>query len=240
MPPVDLEALHRSLQTASKQKRITFWTRFCLDHEIAERAVPLFALSDDHVSVQPYGLDQRLILQRSTQMESLVITEVQKVVQDFAARTEEFEGLIYMMFWKDGNLILPLYIGKSEKYGKTQNLSANIAHIETNKSFFCRWGYNYAYHIGDLSAVVCPGHPQKKINRKYTKWAEKLFLSFPSKSPKLRRETYFWIEAWKHGSSGIWKEYGETSLTFLEYLLIGVASDLFSGLLLNEEGVNRR
>jgi hypothetical protein len=67
-----------------------------------------------------------------------------------------------------------------------------------------------------------------------------LFAAFPSETPQLRRETYFWIKAWKHGSTGIWKEYGETSLTFLEYLLIGVASDLFPDLLLNEEGVNRR
>jgi hypothetical protein len=145
-----------------------------------------------------------------------------------------------MMFWLDGNLVLPLYIGKSEKYGKNKNLSTNIANIKKNHHLFCRWGYNYAYHIGDLSAVVCPGHPQGKINRKYTKWAERLFTAFPSEKPELRRDTYFWIEAWKHGSAGIWKEYGETSLTFLEYLLIGVASDLFPDLLLNNEGVNRK
>jgi hypothetical protein len=41
------------------------------------------------------------------------------------------------------------------------------------------------------------------------------------------------------GAEGLWKSYGATSLTFLEYQLIGVASDLFADTLLNTEGVNR-
>ena len=39
--------------------------------------------------------------------------------------------------------------------------------------------------------------------------------------------------------AGLWTDYGARSLTFLEYLLIGVASDLFPDALLNTEGVNR-
>ena len=37
----------------------------------------------------------------------------------------------------------------------------------------------------------------------------------------------------------LWRGYGATLLTFLEYQLIGVASDLFPEILLNAEGVNR-
>jgi hypothetical protein len=173
----DLSELHRSLQTASKQRKIAFWTRFCSEHEIVESAVPLFALSDESVSVKPYGSNQRPMLQRSSQMNKVVISEVQKVIDDFNSGSEKYEGLVYMMFWLDDNLVLPLYIGKAEKYGKNKNLSANIANIEKNHHFFCRWGYNYAYHIGDLSAAVCPGHPQRKGKaksyQKYTKWAER-------------------------------------------------------------------
>jgi hypothetical protein len=44
---------------------------------------------------------------------------------------------------------------------------------------------------------------------------------------------------WKKGNIGIWKEFGEISLTFLEYLLIGVASKLFPNETLNQEGINR-
>jgi hypothetical protein len=91
-----------------------------------------------------------------------------------------------------------------------------------------------------LSAVICPGHPPERTNLKYVKWANRLFESYPSDSPQLRREVRFWVKAWKRGDVGIWKEYGTTSLTFLEYLLIGVASDLFPDTLLNDEGVNRK
>lgn len=107
-------------------------------------------------------------------------------------------------------------------------------------NFFCRWEDNYAYHIGDLSAVVCPNHSILKINLKYKKWANRLFESYPTPYPTLRRATYFWIHAWENGRVGIWKEFGSTSLTALEYHLISVASTVFPESLLNQEGVNRK
>ena len=183
---------------------------------------------------------KRFVLERSEPMESLVINEVKKVNDDFYSGKEHFEGLIYMMYRFSNNNVVPLYIGKSEKYGKNgRNLSANIKKIAYNKQKFCRWGYNYAYHVGDLSAVVCEGHPLKRQTQKYRKWAEMLFCKYPASLPKLRFPVYFWIKAWEKGSVGIWEDFGETSLTFLEYLLIGVGSDLFPTDLLNDEGVNR-
>ncbi|MBD2076702.1 hypothetical protein H6F86_22995 [Phormidium sp. FACHB-592] len=174
-------------------------------------------------------------------MENFVIDEVNKVLIDFQQGEEKYEGLIYMMYWLKNEQVLPLYIGKSEKYGKKgTNLSANIANISSNKSFFCRWGNNYAYHIGDLSAIVCPDHPSSQQNPKYRKWANCLFNSYPSNYPQLRKETYFWIHAWEKEKIGIWKEYGHSPLTALEYHLISVASVAFPTLLLNEEGVNRK
>jgi hypothetical protein len=171
-------------------------------------------------------------------MEARVISETKKVLIDYESGKGEYEGLIYMMFWPDDRLIIPLYIGKSEKYGrKSGNLSANIAEIEKNRHKFCRWGDNYRYHMGDLSAAVCPGHVRK--DPKYLKWANRLFERWDGSGPKLRRDTRFWIKAWRRGETGLWKEYGATSLTFLEYQMIGVASDLFPNVLLNEEGVNR-
>ena len=38
---------------------------------------------------------------------------------------------------------------------------------------------------------------------------------------------------------GIWEDFGPTRLTFLEYLLIGVASAVFPETLLNREGQSR-
>lgn len=170
-------------------------------------------------------------------MEQLIISEVSKVIEDFNNKTEIYDGLIYMMYREESNEIIPLYIGKSEKYGKSGNLSANIKNISGNKHNFCRWGNNYAYHIGDLSAVVF-GH-EKYQTRKYTKWADAIFESYPATELRLKFDVKFWIKAWKSSDTGIWEEFGETNLTFLEYLLIGVASSVFPNDLLNSEGVNR-
>jgi len=162
-----------------------------------------------------------------------------KVLIDYSSGNDLYEGLIYIMYRLSNN-VAPLYIGKSEKYGRySGNLSENIKGIANNKYKFCRWGYGYDYHIGDLSAVICKGHSENKVRNKYRKWADSLFVDYPSSSPKLKYPVYFWIKAWEKGEIGIWEDFGSTSLTFLEYLLIGIASDLFPEHLLNEEGVNR-
>jgi len=216
------------------------WDDFCRKNSILDKGVSLFECDGMHTEVLSYGKDNRSILKRSQEMEALVIHEVERVITDFNKGTNVYEGLIYLMFWKQDNRAVPLYIGKSEKFGKRgRNLSENIRDINRNKGKFCRWGYNYAYHIGDLSAVVCEGHLKDKINPKYQKWAKTIFKSFPSKTPELKRPVYFWITAWEKGNIGPWKEFGETSLTFLEYLLIGLCSCLFPEIILNEEGVNR-
>lgn len=217
------------------------WDNFCSKYKVLETGVSLFDNLDGTVSTFQYGKDQRWMLKRSLEMEKLVIKEVEKVIEDYQQNTNNYEGLIYMMYWVENQRVIPLYIGKSEKFGKAgNNLSENIKNIRSNKGFFCRWGYNYAYHIGDLSAIVCVGHNKEKVNPKYTKWAEKLFVNWPSTYPQLKQETYFWMQAWNSNNIGIWPEFGITTLTFLEYLLIGVANVLFPDNLLNKEGVNRR
>lgn len=223
------------------EPQLNLWNEFCNQYFQNKFAVPLFSTTGKFVDIKMYGNNNRILLKRSDPMESLLIEEVNKVLADFKQGENGYEGLIYMMYWLDAQQVIPLYVGKSEKYGKQgNNLSANICNIASNKSFFCRWGDNYAYHIGDLSAVVCPNHPLSKINLKYKKWANRLFESYPTPYPTLRQSTYFWIHAWERNSVGIWKEFGHTSLTALEYHLISVASTLFPDVLLNQEGVNRR
>ena len=223
------------------EPQLTLWNEFCNQYFQDKFAIPLFSTDRNLVNTKLYGRNNRILLKRSDQMEALVIEEVNKVLTDFQQKTNRYEGLIYMMYWLDGQQVIPLYIGKSEKYGKKgNNLSSNIKNISHNKSFFCRWGDNYAYHIGDLSAVVCLNHPQSKMNRKYEKWADRLFESYPTLHPTLRQATYFWIHAWENGSVGIWIEFGSTALTALEYHLISVASTVFPSSLLNQEGVNRK
>ena len=109
----------------------------------------------------------------------------------------------------------------------------------SEKDKFARWGDNYAYHIGDLSAAVLINHPVEKRNPKYSAWAATLFRSTPTDKPKLAFDIYFWAKAWKSTDVGVWPELSSTRLAFLEYLLIGVASTAFDGSLLNYEGKNR-
>jgi len=135
---------------------------------------------------------------------------------------------------------VPLYIGKAGRHGRSgAAISANIASIRANAGRFARWGYNYDYHTGDLSAAVLPGHARFKVKPKYTRWAQRLFQEVPIGAPLLRVEARFWCGAWGPRSPSIWREFGACPLTFAEYLLIGVAGLLFSASLLNDEGVNR-
>jgi hypothetical protein len=173
-------------------------------------------------------------------MESLVRRECTKLIDDWRSKAHFFDGMLYLMGVDEPNGVVPLYIGKAETLGKGNgNLSANIRGIERDTSKFARWGDNYAYHIGDLSAVVLPGHDPKHITRKYTAWADELFVDYPAENPRLKRPVYFWAKAWSRNEMGVWEEFGPTRLTFLEYLLIGVASSAFGGVLLNREGQNR-
>jgi hypothetical protein len=70
------------------------------------------------------------------------------------------------------------------------------------------------------------------------RWADRLFKNHPSEKPKLKAPVYFWIKAWKKGETGIWPDFGPTTLTFLESLLIGIAADLFPHQLLNDGGLH--
>jgi hypothetical protein len=198
--------------------------------------VPLFAEDAGTVVTSAYGHDHRILLRRSASMEALVIREVSNVIAPASAS----DGILYMMLWRDDGRVLPLYIGKAGRYGRgAGNVSANLLNIDRNFGKFARWGSNYAYHIGDLSAAVCHGHASTKIVPKYRRWAERLFVEVPSECPRLRRPVLFWGAAWSPASRSIWTGFGSTSLAFEEYLLIGVASLLFPETLLNTEGVNR-
>lgn len=209
---------------------------------MAAQAVPLFDVENDLVvRTQLKGTaNPRLILKRSPEMEALVLREVDTLVDDWQRQEHAYDGLIYVIFTLSDNRVRPLYIGKAESLGRGRgNLSANLIGLQRDKGKFARWGDNYAYHIGDLSAAVLPGHDPSKVVEKYRSWARKLFLTSPTDQPTLRQPVWFWAKAWKSSDVGIWADFGPTRLSFLEYLLIGVASAAFTDDLLNREGQNR-
>jgi hypothetical protein len=218
-------------------QKVELWQRFCQAQGIRTGAVPLFETAEGlHVVSRQLGRDGRLVLQRSNEMESMIISKVNSVLAPASLN----EGLLYMMCWLREEQVLPLYIGKAGRYGrKDGNISANLARPDRDRSKFARWGSNYAYHLGELSAVACPGHSANKQSPKYKRWAERLFLNFPAEQPQLREQTYFWCTAWSAASPSIWSDFAPCSLAFQEYLLIGVAGILYPMFLLNQEGINR-
>ena len=212
------------------------WDAFCARFNVVGDCVPLFA-TDDHnnVEVKTIGKAQRLSLVRSQDCEELILEVTDQLVPDWTSGTKKFDGMLYMMGWKRSEGFVPLYIGKTESTGRGGGLSVNIANLRTDKSKFARWGDNHAYHIGDLSACVLPGYDESKKVPKYRAWADCLFVEGTA---RLREPVYFWAIPWDRTQTGIWEEFGPTSLAFLEYLLIGVAGGN-SPDLLNREGLSR-
>lgn len=227
----------------AEQAAVQIWRRFCKRFDVVQQSVPLFASDEAGVVAHRMigrGSSIRPALMRSPSMEALLLAETRKLVDDWQAGTHRYDGLIYFMGWRAEDEFIPLYIGKTETFGKgAGNLSANIKRLERDRSKFARWGDNYAYHVGDLSACVLPGHAEKKRSTKYQSWAATMFEVVPSVMPRLRRPVHFWATAWDHSQAGIWEELGPTSLAFLEYMLIGVASRITPNLL-NREGQARR
>ncbi|MGD9310023.1 MAG: hypothetical protein PVG51_12825 [Desulfosarcina sp.] len=221
--------------------KLKLWIDFCKRFRIGDLGVPLFNVTNRSVSILTIGRGPgRHVLQRSAAMDKLIVSEVQKVNDDHKKGLGRYDGLIYLMYKMRGDLVIPVYVGKALKHrqGTDDRLSATLQAIERNQDKFCRWGYGYAYHVGGLSAIVCPGHPDEKKAQKYVRWADRLFKNHPSKKPKLKAPVYFWIKAWKKGETGIWPDFGPTTLTFLESLLIGIAADLFPHQLLNDGGLH--
>ncbi len=212
------------------------WDAFCARFHVVKDCVPLFATdSDGDVQFKRVGKTQKPILLRSKDCEALILSVTDTLVPDWTSGTKNFDGMLYMMGWKHDGRFVPLYIGKTESTGRGGGLSVNITNLHSDKSKFARWGDNYAYHVGDLSACVLPGHDESKKVPKYRAWADCLFVDGTA---KLREPVYFWATAWDSSQTGIWEEFGPTSLAFLEYLLIGVAGGI-SPCLLNREGLSR-
>ncbi|WP_368542316.1 hypothetical protein [Enterobacter soli] len=222
-------------------QRKALWDAFCHRQQIIENSTHLFDTDQESfVRVRQVGkVLSRNILSRSESMEARVISQTNILLEDIASQCDRFDGLIYMMFLRQHDDVVPLYIGKAESKGRSNPISANIKDVARVKDKFARWGDNYQYHIGDLSASVLPGHDARYVTMKYQNWAERLFVSYPAVRPQLKQDIWFWCKAWNKNDAGIWPEFGATRLSFLEYLLIGVASSLFPDTLLNREGHNR-
>lgn len=149
---------------------------------------------DGSVEIFRYGRDGRPMLRRSAAMEAILMETVEAIL---AAAPSGAEGLTYMMHRLDERgRVVPLYVGKAGRHGRSgAAVSANIAAIRANTSRFARWGYNYAYHMGDLSAAALPGHAASKVQPKYARWARRLFRDASTATPRPIMEARFWCAA---------------------------------------------
>lgn len=223
----------------SNGSKLALWNNFVSAHQIDTDSVPLFTINEGRVASFAYGRDQRLVLKRSDDMELLMRRLGQQLMKEFSQQSIVHDGILYLMFRRQNDGVIPLYFGKAEILGRGDaNLSANISDLATGDGKFGRWGYNYAYHFGDLSAVTLPGHPEGKKTRKYDDW-RKALLTQQADSLTTNGDIRFWACLWGPDRQSIWRDFGTTRLAFEEYLLIGVASELFPNDLLNREGRNR-
>jgi len=205
------------------------WTDHYVD---TENPIPLFE-TDENLTVEynNYGKDDRRILKRSEEMESLVREDGRKVINDWSTSDDTYDGLIYLMYWLEDGNIIPLYVGKAGKYGRDgEGLSANLRGLRgSSTGKFARWGDGHYYHIGNLSAILFDHDKNQK--QKYEKWADQLF----DEGRQLQQQTYFWTKAWQQEDTGLYHEF-EVPLEQLEYQIIGLVSDLYPEQLLNDEG----
>ena len=95
------------------------WNEFCQDQGINDSAIPLFEINGNVAQTKEIGRkNKRRVLVRSKQMENAVLTETDKLVEDYQSGANYFDGLIYIMYKSAGTIMVPLYIGKAETHWK--------------------------------------------------------------------------------------------------------------------------
>uniref|UniRef100_A9U722 Predicted protein n=1 Tax=Physcomitrium patens TaxID=3218 RepID=A9U722_PHYPA len=193
--------------------------------------VPLFETDEGLVvntKIKIVKNNERRLLRRSSLMEGAIIDIIESNIND-----PRWEGIIYVMGTGDFDDFIPLYIGKADKKGVKNEISANIKNIRKNSHMFARWGDGLAYHIGDLSHVLFKFEGYKKPQKKYERWAESLFTSYDP--PILKQSVNFYVSPWFEGQLGLSGFSG--SLPAIEKEMIAIASYHYGDSLLNKDGV---
>lgn len=192
---------------------------------------PLFETAEDGLSVNTHlrGKEKnRLTLTRHPSFDAAMIGMVTAGLEE-----EDWQGFLYVMHTGEGNDLTPRYIGKAEKKGVTNPVSANLIRIASSPDKFGRWGYNKAYHVGELShAVLGEAFRPGRAPGKYHRWAAALFETL--EPPKLRVPVSMSLIPWRDGMRGPSGLIG--SLAAVEYELIALAAAAYPEELLNVQG----
>lgn len=193
------------------------------------RFVPLLSI-DENGTVETHlrgKAKDRRILTRHPAFDEAVIELVEQGLQE-----EDWLGLIYIMGVGPREAFIPLYVGKAERRGKSQAVSANLLNLRKNSNHFARWGYNTDYHIGDLSHAMYGFEAYRPPTRKYQDWAQALFTTYDP--PMLKEQVSVYLAPWYVGSRGPSGLTG--SVPSAEKEIIALASALYGDRLLNRDG----
>ena len=122
--------------------RSSIWLKYLKRYDIINSSSDLFQNDQMVCEVKEKNKNSSIpILVRHPLMENKIIEQVSIIENDYGSKQNLYEGLIYMMFTLRQNQLIPLYIGKTETFGKSnKNLSANIKNLKTNKKLFCKMG----------------------------------------------------------------------------------------------------
>jgi len=111
----------------SEAEKLDLWNLFVAAHNVHEQSVPLFEMQEGNVVVINYGANSRKVLKRSDEMEQLLRKLGTQLIAEHKEGKSVHDGILYMMLAREGETLVPLYIGKAETFGKgDRNLSANI------------------------------------------------------------------------------------------------------------------
>ena len=102
------------------------WDRFCARFDIDGNCVPLFELDGaGNAAVKTKGVKSKKTgatkdkpyLVRSQQCDEMILSVTDRLVDDWVSGVKRFDGMLYMMGWKQSGKFVPLYIGKTESKG---------------------------------------------------------------------------------------------------------------------------
>ncbi|MGM9322245.1 hypothetical protein [Deinococcus aquaticus] len=196
-----------------------------------QHTAPLLDTESDELKVHTHqrgrSLDRRTLTRHPTFDRAMIEMVAAGLDED------DWQGFLYVMHTGQGDALIPRYIGKAEKKGVKHPVSANLVRLHSDPSKFGRWGYNKAYHVGELShAVFGEAFTSGKASANYLRWAAALFVTLDP--PVLRAPLWMTLIPWRDGHRGPSGLIG--SLAAVEYEVIALAAAAHPAELLNVQG----
>jgi hypothetical protein len=79
--------------TDATNSKLILWQSFLASNRVDEESVPLFVSNGGLAATMPYGRDGRLVLRRSTDMESLMRCLGKQLIDEFRAGEVIHDGI---------------------------------------------------------------------------------------------------------------------------------------------------